>query len=187
MLYKYNYTCVLQFVMKTSAIYCTAFCGRDDKYAHEYSHGNNLHALKTWSECMHMHARKTCKQWSKYNCTCVLQFVMKTSAIYCTVFCAPDDKNAHDYSHGNNLHAPKHGVNAFTGNMHGMMNVYLWCVAASVLSSIISSNSFTIIKCCTYRCRRIITCHGIQMTKCHVSGNLCFLFLLSQNTKRQQV
>ena len=32
-------------------------------------------------------------------------------------------KYAHDYSHGNNLHAPKHEVNAFTENMHAMVNV----------------------------------------------------------------
>ena len=104
---KYNYTCVLTFVMKTSTIYSTVFCVHDDKYVPDYSHGNNLHALITWSECMHMHARKTCKQLSKYNYTCVLTSVMKTSTIYSTVFCAHDDKYVHDYSHGNNLHALK--------------------------------------------------------------------------------
>ena len=146
----YNFRCALQFVMKTTTVQSTVFCTHDDKYVHDYSHGNNLHArgsvvvitsawhaagrwfdsrtrhvsllgvktwlstgivylwwpienhdsnvtwlpsrnkaffffflhaMKTWSECMHMNARKTCKRWSKYNFTCVLQFVMKTTTV----------------------------------------------------------------------------------------------------------
>ena len=107
MVTKYNFTCVLQFVMKTTTVQSTVVCIHNDKYVHDYSHGNNLHAMKTWSECMHMYARKTCKQWSKYNFSCVLQFVMKTTTVQSTVFCIHDDKYVHDYSHGNNLHAMK--------------------------------------------------------------------------------
>ena len=62
---------------------------------------------------MHMHARK--KHASNGQSI--------TSQYNCTVFCARDGKYAHDYSHGNNLHAPKHEVNAFTENMHAMVNV----------------------------------------------------------------
>ena len=120
---KYNFTCVLQFAMKTTTVQSTVFCTHDDKYVHDYSHGNNLHAMKTWSECMHMHVRKTSKQWSKYNFTCVLQFVMKTTTVQSTVFCTHDDKQVHDYSHGNNLHAMKTWSEC-TENIQTMVNVY---------------------------------------------------------------
>ncbi len=76
----YNFICALQFVMKTTTVYSTVFYTHDDKYVHDYSHGNSVHALQTWSECMHMPAWKTREQWSKYNFTSVLQFVMKTTA-----------------------------------------------------------------------------------------------------------
>ena len=72
---------------------------------------------------MHMHAWKTsCKQWSKYNFTCVLKFVMKKTAVLSTVFCTHDDKYVHNYSHGNNLHAMKTWSECME-NIQTMVNV----------------------------------------------------------------
>ena len=51
---------------------------------------------------MNMHAVNTCKQSRNYTCTCVLQFITKTTKIKCAIVCAHDDEYAHAYLHGNN-------------------------------------------------------------------------------------
>ena len=108
-----------------------------------------LHGLKTWSEYMNMHAVNTCKQWWKYSCKCVLQFLTKTTTIQCAIICAHDDEYAHEYLHVNNswkhfmeqqsfgcrrrctyvgdgMHW-KHGVNTWTRmNLKQVVNIWTW-------------------------------------------------------------